>query len=71
MLKPQSLEDWSFRNPYPCSLLTVSFSIYTPHVPTRVGDRSLTNSRIHLSNMIGDDFSVNKTEIIIAARQGF
>lgn len=47
----------------------VSFSI--PFVPIREGGRSLANSRIYLSNLIGDDFSANKTEVIIAARQGF
>lgn len=47
----------------------VSFSI--PFVLIREGDRSLANSRISLSNLIGDDFSAHKTEVIIAARQGF
>lgn len=30
--------------------------------------RSLINTRIHFSYMIGNNFSVNKTEIIIAVR---
>lgn len=47
----------------------VSFSI--PFISIREGDRSLANSSIYLSNLIGDDFSAHKTEVIIAARQSF
>jgi hypothetical protein len=37
----------------------------------RQDERPLVNPRIYFSNMIGNDFSVNKAEIITAVRQGF
>lgn len=70
-LKSQALADSSFRTP----AIQPPYSVLSKHTynffPRGQDERSLANTEIHFSNMIGNDFSVNKTEIITALRQGF